>query len=318
MSKETGAKKAVAIGTFDGVHRGHQRILASLREVARRDNLESIAYAFIFPPRLAVRGETQGLLLPEEIKVTLLKRYVDRVERVGFADISGISPDVFVRDVLIERLAARAVVVGQSFRFGHNREGDLSLLQAICERESVSVAAVPAVVVDGSPVSSTRIRHFISMGMIEDAAVLLGRPPLLVGRVVHGDRLGRKLGHPTANLSIDEQVLLPRDGLYLVRAFWNGNQSPGLLYVGTRPTVNGSDRRCEVHLFKEDDCSGLEDPVMTENLYGKTLEVHILRRVRDDRSFPSLAELQRQMERDVEGARVLLATSDWPKKPIVT
>jgi len=318
MSGTREAKSVVAIGTFDGVHRGHQLILTQLGEIARKERLDQVAYAFIFPPRLAVRGETRGLLLPEEVKVTLLKRYVDRVERVSFADVSGISPGVFVRDVLIEKLAARAVVVGQSFRFGHDRAGDLSLLQAICERESVSVAAVPPVVVDGSPVSSTRIRHLISTGMIEDAAVLLGRPPLLVGRVVHGDRLGRKLGHPTANLSVDEQILLPRDGLYLVQAFWNGNQSPGLLYVGTRPTVNGSDRRCEVHLFEEDDRSGLEDLVMTENLYGKTLEVHILRRVRDDRSFPSLAELQRQMERDVESARVLLATSDWPEEPIVT
>jgi len=318
MSETREAESVVAIGTFDGVHRGHQLILAYLSEIARKERLKRVAYAFIFPPRLAVRGETRGLLLPEEIKVTLLKRYVDRVERVGFADVSGIPPGVFVRDVLIEKLAARAVVVGQSFRFGHDRAGDLSLLQAICERESVSVAAVPAVVVDGSPVSSTRIRHLISTGMVEDAAVLLGRPPLLVGRVAHGDSLGRKLGYPTANLSIDEQILLPRDGLYLARAFWKGNQSPGLLYVGTRPTVNGSDRRCEVHLFKEADRSGLEDSVMTENLYGKTLEVNILRRVRDDRSFPSLAELQRQMERDVESARVFLATSDWPGKPIVT
>lgn len=318
MSRTREAKSVVAIGTFDGVHRGHQLILTHLSEIARKERFEQVAYAFIFPPRLAVRGETRGLLLPEETKVTLLKRYVDRVERVSFADVSGIAPDVFVRDVLIERLAARAVVVGQSFRFGHDRAGNLSLLQAICKRESVSVTAVPPVVVDGSAVSSTRIRHLISKGMVEDAAVLLGRPPLLVGRVVHGDRLGRKLGHPTANLSVDEQILLPRDGLYLVHAFWNGNQSPGLLYVGTRPTVNGSDRRCEVHLFKEADRSGLEDLVMTENLYGKTLEVHILRRVRDDRSFPSLAELQRQMERDVESARVLLATSDWLEKPIVT
>ena len=318
MSRTREAKSVVAIGTFDGVHRGHQLILTHLSEIARKERLEQVAYAFIFPPRLAVRGETRGLLLPEETKVTLLKRYVDRVERVSFADVSGIAPDVFVRDVLIERLAARAVVVGQSFRFGHDRAGNLSLLRAICKRESVSVTAVPPVVVDGSAVSSTRIRHLISKGMVEDAAVLLGRPPLLVGRVVHGDRLGRKLGHPTANLSVDEQILLPRDGLYLVQAFWNGNQSPGLLYVGTRPTVNGSDRRCEVHLFKEADRSGLEDLVMTENLYGKTLEVHILRRVRDDRSFPSLVELQCQMERDVEGARALLATFDWPEKPIVT
>lgn len=318
MSRISEGKSAVAIGTFDGVHRGHQRILASLREVARRDNLESVAYAFVLPPSLTLRGKARGLLLPEEAKIRLLERYVDRVERVRFADVSGIAPDVFVREVLLKRLGAWAIVVGQGFRFGRDRAGDLSLLRAICEKESVALVAVPPLVVDGSAVSSTRIRQLISQGRVEDAAVFLGRPPLLVGQIVHGDRLGRELGHPTANLSIDARILLPRDGIYLVRAFWNGGQSPGLLYIGTRPTVNGTDRRCEVHLFAERSIASPDSPVRSENLYGKILEAHLLRRVRDDRSFPSLVELKSQMERDVERARVLFAASDWPEEPIVT
>ncbi len=312
------AKSAVAIGTFDGVHRGHQRILASLSEIASRDRLDRVAYAFVFPPRLTVRGEERGLLLPEEIKVGLLGQYVDRVERVSFADVSGIAPDVFVREALIERLAARAIVVGQSFRFGRDRAGDLALLQTICEEESVSMVAVPPLIVDGSPVSSTRIRQLIAEGMVEEASVLLGRPPLLVGEVVHGDRLGRKLGYPTANLSIDASILLPRDGIYLVHAFWDDDRSPGLLYVGTRPTLDGTDRRCEVHLFAAADGLGQHTPPVADGLYGKILEVHIRRRLRDNRRFPTLAQLQDQMERDVERAREILASSDWPQEPIVT
>lgn len=308
----------MAVGTFDGVHRGHQRILASLNEVALQEGLKQVAYAFSFPPRLTLLGERRGLILPEEVKKRLLERYVDRVERASFPDVSVIPPDVFVRDVLLDRLAARAVVVGENFRFGRDRAGDLALLRAMCEERSATVVAVPPVVIDGSAVSSTRIRALIAEGKIEDASVLLGRTPLLVGQVVHGDRLGKELGYPTANLSIDTRILLPKDGIYLVHAFWDTGRSPGLLYVGTRPTVSGTDRRCEVHLFTEADHSGADGPVISEDLYGKVLEVHLRHRLRDDRSFPSLIALRRQMEHDVAHARRVLSSSDWPEEPIVT
>ena len=318
MSRISKGKSVVAIGTFDGVHRGHQVILALLNEIAMKQGLQRVAYAFVFPPRLAVRGEERGLLLPEEAKIKLLKRYVDRVERVNFENVSSIAPDQFVRKALLGDLRAQAIVVGENFRFGRDRAGDVALIREICKEESVSVVAVPPLVVDASPVSSTRIRRLISAGMIEEAGLLLGRPPLLVGEIVHGDRLGRDLGHPTANLSIDAQILLPKDGIYLAHAFWNGGKSPGLLYVGTRPTVNGTDRRCEVHLFAETSATDMNKPTIFDDLYGKILEIQILRRLRDDRSFPSLVKLQRQMERDVERARTLLATFDWPQERIVT
>ena len=318
MHKVGGTKIAVAVGTFDGIHRGHQVILETLDEVARGDGLKRVAYAFVFPPRLTVRQEERGLLLPEDIKTSLLGRYVDRVERVSFADVAGIAPDVFVRKVLLGDLRARAIVVGENFRFGRDRAGDVGLLRTICEEESVSIITVPPLVVDGSAVSSTRIRQLISAGRVEDAGLLLGRPPLLVGQVVHGDHLGKELGHPTANLSIDSRIILPRHGIYLVHAFWNGRQSPGLLYVGTRPTVNGTDLRCEVYLFTGSATTDLKSAATFEDLYGKVLEVHVLRMLRDDRSFPSLAELKAQMERDVEQAREILGTLDEAEGPIVT
>ena len=318
MSGTTGEKSVVAIGTFDGVHRGHQRILASVNEVAIKEGLSRVAYAFGFPPRLTLLGKKQGLLLPEEVKEKLLRRYVDRVERASFENVSSIAPDQFVRNVLLGSLRARTVVVGENFRFGRDRAGDLSLLRAICGESSATVVAVPPVVVDGSAVSSTRIRALIADGRIEDASVLLGRPPLLTGQVVHGDGLGKELGYPTANLSIDTRILLPKDGIYLVFAFWNTGMSPGLLYVGTRPTMNGTDRRCEVHLFAKTDDSAANGPVVREDLYGNVLEVHLRRRLRDDRSFSSFTALKGQMERDVEHARLILSSSDWAEEPIVT
>ena len=298
MSEIREEKTIVTIGTFDGFHRGHQRILASLNEIAAKEHLERLAYAFAFPPRLAVRGEKRGLILPEDVKESLLKRHVDRVERVMFEDVSGISPEEFVNGILLADLRARAVVVGEDFRFGRGRAGDVTLLREICQRESTSVVAVPPVIVDGSPVSSTRIRRLISSGEIEEASVLLGRPPLFVGQVIEGDRLGSALGYPTANLSIDPRVLLPGNGIYLTHVFWDRGRSRGLLYVGTRPTVRGTEHRCEVHLFAE---AGNTKPVK-EDLYGKILEVHLQQKLRDDRHFATLSELRKQIELDVKNA----------------
>ena len=304
MSKASKRRSAIAIGTFDGVHRGHQRILQQLNEEARSEHLERIAYAFVFPPRLAVRGETRGLLLPEALKVKLLSQYVDRVERATFEDVSNIAPEEFVTRVLLEELRARAIVVGENFRFGRGRAGDISLLREICEKESVSIVAIPPVIVDGGPVSSTRIRRLIAEGNVEAVSVLLGRPPLLIGAVIRGDRLGSALGYPTANLSIDPRVLLPRDGIYLVNAFWDTRRSRGLLYLGTRPTVHGTEHRCEVYLFAE--TQGSESAV--GDLYGKTLEVHLQQKLRDDRHFSNILDLRKQIERDVEQARDIAPT----------
>lgn len=304
MSKASKRRSAIAIGTFDGVHRGHQRILQQLNEEARSEHLERIAYAFVFPPRLAVRGETRGLLLPEALKVKLLSQYVDRVERATFEDVSNIAPEEFVTRVLLEELRARAIVVGENFRFGRGRAGDISLLREICEKESVSIVAIPPVIVDGGPVSSTRIRRLIAEGNVEAVSVLLGRPPLLIGAVIRGDRLGSALGYPTANLSIDPRVLLPRDGIYLVNAFWDTRRSRGLLYLGTRPTVHGTEHRCEVYLFAE--TQGSESAV--GDLYGRTLEVHLQQKLRDDRHFSNILDLRKQIERDVEQARDIAPT----------
>ena len=140
-------KTIVTIGTFDGVHRGHQRILASLNEIAAKEHFSRLAYAFSFPPRLAVRGEERGLILPEDVKERLLKHHVDRVERVMFADVSGIYPEEFVNEILLAGLHARAIVVGENFRFGHGRAGDVPLLRDLCLRKSVSVISVPPVIV---------------------------------------------------------------------------------------------------------------------------------------------------------------------------
>ena len=303
----------VSIGTFDGIHLGHQAILAEVRRQADRRGIQSVAYAFELPPRLQTGGGPgRCLLLPGPIKTRLLLRAVDRVVRASFSKIRTLSPEAFAGEILGERLRTASVVGGPSFRFGAERSGDPEALQCLGERLGFSVTVVAPVLVDGEPVNSTRIRSLLSEGDVSGAAELLGRPPVLVGDVAIGDRVGRALGYPTANLAIDPYVLLPAHGVYVASAFV-GNP-PGavsrsaLLYVGTRPTLEaeGGALRCEVHLLEANE----------GDLYGERIEVHLLQRLREDRSFSSLEDLRLQIERDAARASEILAGVHGPSAPI--
>jgi len=284
---------SVGIGTFDGVHIGHQAILAEVRGQAALHGLTSAAYAFDSPPRWIRDGQTgRALLLPRHVKAHLLQASVDRVVSVSLRQIRDLSAEAFANDVLVDALHARVVVIGPRFRFGHRRAGGPETLRSIGQRFGFEVIRAAPVEIDGLPVSSTRIRQLLAAGDIPEAHRLLGRPPLLFGDVVSGDRLGRRFGYPTANVAIDEHVLLPPDGIYLAHAFVLGERRDGLLYVGQRPTVGGGELRCEVHLL---------DPPDRE-LLGEPIEIHMLERIREDRAFESIDALRHQIGLDVQRA----------------
>jgi len=288
----------VTIGTFDGVHAGHAVILEEVRRQSDRHGLPSIAYAFRHPPRWAQRGHGERyLLLPVSVKMGLLQQSVDRVVIASFDEVQGMSPASFVRLALKERLQARIVVEGESFRFGRDRSGDVAALRSIGRDLDLDVVSVPPVSVEDQPVSSTRIRDALERADLSTARACLGRPPLLVGTVMHGDGVGTSLGFPTANLRLDPHVLLPPDGIYAVHAFGAEFRTGGLLYLGRRPTFNDSGHRCELFLLDVADC----------DLYGRSIEVHLLERIRDDRAFSSLQALRAQIASDVQSAHSLLA-----------
>jgi riboflavin kinase/FMN adenylyltransferase len=295
------SRDAVAIGTFDGVHRGHQTVLAAAQRAAAASGGRSIAYTFDVPPRTLAGGEQTRLLLPPSIKRALLRTWVDDVIEAPFRELRDQTPAGFVHDVLVQELGARSVVVGTSFRFGKERSGDVSALAALTRNEGLNFILVPPLLCAGSAVSSTRIRDLLASGKIPDASDFLGRPPVLRGDVVPGDAIGRTLGFPTANLRLDPRVLLPQDGIYVSRAFVEDTRSLALCYVGRRPTLAVSDVRCEVHL--------LEPPVL--DLLGRDVEVHLYRLLRLDTAFPSLDELRRQMVLDLRDARE--AASEYPE-----
>ncbi len=294
-------RTVVTVGTFDGVHRGHQAILHQVKDCARRMGLEPVAYTFSFPPRFTTPGPY--LITTERMKSILLRRYVVRIIPGEFTQVRDLSPQEFVNHVLIDALGARAVVIGENFRFGSGRAGDVLLLKELGKAYGFKLFVIPQVTVDGMPVSSTRIRALIRAGKVQEATALLGRPPVVAGIVVHGDRLGRRIGYPTANLSLPSTLLRPGPGIYLGYAAWSAGQGYGLVYSGSRPTMDGKEMRCEVYL--------LSSPI--DELSGKEMEVHLLARLRDDRAFPSVEALAMQIAADVEAARSLIPAYPRPQ-----
>lgn len=295
MDRET----AVSIGTFDGVHVGHVALLQELSAQARTRALTSLLLTFTLPPRAETSDAPphRHLLMPLPARLALLRRHVDHIQTATVESVRDLSPEGFTRAVLVGRLHARLVVEGASFRFGCGRSGDVGTLSRLGEELGFDVISLPSVFVDREPVSSTRIRLAVQQGDLRLAQRCLGRPFALFGPVVHGDQLGTSLGYPTANLAVDPLVLLPPNGVYAVHAWGKGPPADGLLYIGHRPTLGGHDLRCEVHLLDAPDGS----------LYDQLMEVHVLERVREDRAFSSLIELQAQIALDITAGRKILA-----------
>ena len=288
-----GSPNVLAIGTFDGVHLGHRAILDRLGQIAQERGGRRVVYAFAHPPRFTTRPDhSAGLLLPLDVRIDLLRRTADHLVLASFADVRELAPRAFAEQVLADELCVSTVVVGVGFRFGQGRTADVATLQRLGEDLGFDVVGVPHVLVEDRPVSSTRIRSLLRAGRVLEAGRLLGRPPVLIGRVAAGDRIGRSLGHPTANLALDPEVLLPGDGIYFARAIVDGQRAHGLLYIGRRPTFGTDTRRCELHL--------LANP--QTDLYDLWIEVHVMERMRDDRPFESPDELRAQIDRDVRAA----------------
>jgi riboflavin kinase/FMN adenylyltransferase len=303
LSSASGLPRAehpvLTVGNFDGVHLGHRVLLERL--VSRAHELGRPAMVYTFEPTpQAVFGRGPHRILAVEDKVALLGRLgVDQVclERFSPA-LSARSPEWFVEEVLGRRLRPCAMVVGHDFRFGAERAGDHRTVASLMPQLPIEV--VLPLSREGRIVSSTRIRACIRDGRVGDAAELLGRPYSIRGTVVRGDRRGRELGFPTANLLPDAE-LIPSSGVYAVRGQVDGNGLlPGVANLGARPTVDGERFGIEVHLMVPHGHYGADE------LYGRELEVHFVRRLRSEKRFPGLEALAAQITLDVAEARTLL------------
>lgn len=288
---------AVTVGVFDGVHRGHVRLIGRLVERAQSEGLSVGVLSFDpHPVEVLAPGRAPLLITSPERRVELLEYLgVDWVGMLDLAQIRMMSPEKFVSDVLVRRAASHLVLVGDDFRFGHDRRGDVAKLKEAGARLGFEAGSVALVADDGQVISSTRIRVLIAEGRVAAAAQLLGRPHRISGPVIHGEARGRTLEYPTANLACPAGIVMPADGVYAVRA----NDRHGVASLGVRPTFgHGGTRLLEVHLFDFD-----------QDLYGTMLDVDFVERLRGEERFESADDLVAQMHRDTVAARRILSGS---------
>lgn len=282
----------LAIGFFDGVHRGHREILRALLRI-RRPGQRTAVLTFRNHPATFLRpGSEPPLITTLEERVSLLAACgIDDLYLLGFDEaVASLSAEEFVRTILIDRLAVRAIAVGENFRFGAGRTGDAAFARGILAETGAEVEALPPVLLGGQPVSSTRIRVALAAGNVAVADALLGAPYVLRGPVVLGEGRGHELGFPTANIAVPAQKTVPREGVYSAVMRYDGRDYRGLLSIGTKPTFGpGGERVVEAWLR---DFGG--------TMYGEELAVRDLRFVRDQRTFSSAAELERQMHEDAK------------------
>ncbi len=283
------------IGSFDGVHRGHQAILARLGEEGQIRGLPTLVMLFEPQPHEYFSREKAPprLMRLREKVAAIFDLGIDRVLCLRFnKHLRSLSAQAFIDDILVRRLGVAHLEIGDDFRFGCDRAGDFALLQHAGRQNGFTVRDTNTFVLDGERVSSTRVRQLIEANDLDGAAQLLGRRFSVTGRVIHGKRLGRTLNVPTANIGLG-RYRSPVRGVYVADVEVGGQRWPAVANVGVRPTVTGSSKPLlEVHLL---DYSG--------ELYGEWLKVEFLHKLRDEKKFSSLDELKQQIQRDIDAAR---------------
>ncbi|NBC16107.1 MAG: bifunctional riboflavin kinase/FAD synthetase [Bacteroidetes bacterium] len=296
-------RSVVTVGTFDGVHVGHQAILRYLQQRAETQAGQSVVVSFDPHPREVVHGEAVPLLTTIEERSDVMERLgIDRFIVIAFSEaFSKLDAEAFVEQVLVEQVGLKEIVIGYDHGFGRGREGDSDLLERLGARLGFAVDVIPPQAVDEHVVSSTEIRtRLVEEGDVTLAAEMLGRPYRLTGTVIEGDKRGRAIGFPTANLAVSHpRKVVPRRGVYAVRA--RGADLPvgqgGMMNIGQRPTFNSSGQHQEVHLF---DYEG--------TLYGEELRIEFVKRIRDERQFDGIEALKEQLSRDRVRCKAALET----------
>lgn len=287
----------VTIGTFDGVHLGHRKLIQRIVEQAQSSNGEALVLTFFPHPRMVLNPEEHGieLLSTTTEKIRLLSETgIDHLVVHPFSrDFSSMDAEKFVRDILVAKLSTKHLVIGYDHKFGNQRSGNISQLRVLGAALDFAVEEIPEQDVNDIAVSSTQIRKHLKEGRVAEAAELLGRPYELSGIVVKGNQIGRTIGFPTANIRIPESYkLIPAEGVYLVDVLVDGQTKHGMMSIGKRPTVDHQGKlSVEVHILGFD-----------SDIYGNMISVRLLQKVRDNRRFDSMDELKEQLKSDLQQA----------------
>ncbi len=300
-------KQVIALGFFDGVHLGHGALLERSYALGKQYGVPAAALTFDIHPDELVRGEPVLLLNTRQEREQLVKTLygIDELLTLPFDRKRMEQPwKDFVEHSLLEEYGAVHLVCGYDFRFGAGGAGTPALLKDYCAQRGIGCDCIPQVCAGGEPVSSTRIRRLLQQGAMEEAVALLGHPHLIRGTVVEGRKLGRTIGIPTANVDPGERRLLPKGGVYVARAFFEGISRPAVVNIGSRPTVGGSHTTIEPWIL---DFEG--------DLYGKELSLELHAYLRQEQHFASLQELREEILRNAEQTRDFFFQSAYKKEP---
>jgi len=290
----------ITIGTFDGVHKGHQQLIGRILQLSKEINGESVLITFDPHPRAVINPNDQSLRLlsTTEEKIKLLDSFhVDHLVIVPFTkEFSMLPARDYVEKFLAEKFHPAIIVIGYNHHFGHHRDGNIELLRNLSAQFYFRIEEIPKQMVDEIEVSSTRIRIALQEGDVSTASHLLGHKYSLTGKVVKGNQLGRKLGFPTANISVEDRFkLIPADGVYVVKVFVKDDWKNGVMNIGYRPTVNGTHRTIEVYIFD-----------FTGDLYDQEINVEFVEFIREERKFETLDLMVEEIRRDEQTARRIL------------
>jgi riboflavin kinase/FMN adenylyltransferase len=298
--KDLPFQTVITIGTFDGVHIGHRKILERLINNAKNTNLKSTVLTFFPHPRMVLQKDVDIKLLNtlEEKKQILETLGLDYLIVHPFTkEFSRLSATEFVRDILVNSLKVKKVIIGYDHRFGRNRNANIQDLITFGNALDFDVEEISAQEIDDVSVSSTKIRSALKEGDIETANSYLGYNYMLTGTIKKGKGLGKKFGFPTANLHIEEAYkLIPKTGAYVVKSEMDGKEYFGMMNIGYNPTVDGTDKSIEINFFDFDG-----------NLYGKKIQVQLLHRIRDEFKFNSVEELKEQLKKDKDHSLGLIS-----------
>ena len=276
------------IGSFDGIHIGHKKILQTLTKIAKKNNGKSILITFWPHPRYVLKKNNDFKLLTsldEKIKL-FEKNKIDILYIVDFSlKFSKVSANKFIENILLEKLKINCLLIGYNNNFGRNREGNIRYLEQNKKKFDIDIISIPKQSVDKISISSTKIREYLNNGKINSANRLLGRKYSINGKIVKGNGIGRKINFPTANIEIDEpKKLLPKSGVYAVEVILNRKIYLGMLNIGYNPTIKNEKKSIEVNIFK-----------FSEDIYNNKISINFIRRIRNEKKFKSLNELKKQL-----------------------
>lgn len=281
----------VTIGNFDGVHVGHQYLIKTAVEEAKKINTKSVAFTFSNHPVNYFKPNSIKYITTNETKVEVIKSFgIDMVVNIPFnMDILGVSAEEYIKNILVDKLRVKKIVIGHDFTFAKNKEGTVEVLKNLSKKYNFDVIVVPPIEVDNIRVSSTYIRNLLKSGEVYNIEKFLGRTYSICGEVVPCRQLGRTIGFPTANTNISKDLMLPKEGIYHTKVKVGNRYFDGATNVGYNPTVENKGFSVETFILD-----------FNENIYNQTICIYFIERIRDEVKFSSLDELKNQLKKDVD------------------